>query len=53
MVVLPAPVVPTSATVWPAGTVRFRSGSTGRSGTYEKCTSWNATSPRTDVSFTG
>ena len=39
MVVLPAPVVPTSATVCPAGTVRFRSGSTGRSGTYEKCTS--------------
>ena len=28
-VVLPAPVVPTSATVWPAGTVRSRSGSTG------------------------
>ena len=26
MVVLPAPVVPTSATVCPAGTVRFRSG---------------------------
>ena len=53
MVVLPAPVVPTSATVWPAGTVRFRSGSTGRSGTYAKCTSWNVMSPRTDDSLTG
>ena len=54
MVVLPAPVVPTSATVCPAGTVRFRSGSTGAPGDVgEVARRGSATSPRTEASFTG
>ena len=46
MVDLPAPVGPTSATVWPCSTVRVMPCRTGVPGAYENSTPSNRTSPR-------
>ena len=46
IVVLPAPVGPTMATVLPAGTSQLQSWMTGCSGSYPKRTWRNDTSPR-------
>ncbi len=45
--VLPAPVGPTIATVWPGWTVSDRSSISGMSAAYRKLTSRNSTRPRT------
>ncbi len=53
MVVLPAPVVPTRATVWPDGTNRSRPGSTGTPSTYSNRTWSKRRSPRASGNATG
>src|SRR4029079_52241 len=46
-VVLPAPVGPTMATVWPGSATSDSDSMSGRSGSYENVTSRNSTRPRT------
>ena len=50
MVVLPAPVGPTSATTWPGWACRLTCFSTGTPSSYPKLTSSKTTSPLTCVS---
>ena len=51
IVVLPAPVAPTSAIFWPGFANHVMSCSTGLSGLYPKVTSVKRTSPRSSVSL--
>src|ERR1700735_2139397 len=52
-VVLPAPVGPTMATVWPGSTVRDTCSISGRSAAYRKHTAWNSTPPVTEAGLGG